>query len=104
MHRIGRYKDQTGDGCDHPTQVSSKYISREFSKIRDSPGIRSDIEKKKRPTFHELRALSAHLLKEAGYDKAARQARIAHSDSKSTEIYEENHVEWTRVPHIELAL
>ncbi|WP_017445687.1 hypothetical protein [Gayadomonas joobiniege] len=48
-----------------------------------------------RPTFHEIRALSIHLYSEAGYDP---QARAAHTDSKSTRIYQRGHVDWVEVP------
>ena len=99
VNRVGRYRDQIGEGCDHPFQVSSKQISREFSKLRDSLGIAANLEKDERPTFHEIRALSIHLFDKAGVDP---QSRAAHSDAKSTKIYKENHVEWVRVPAAEL--
>lgn len=99
VNRVGRYRDQIGEGCDHPFQVSSKQISREFSKLRDSLGIAANLEKEERPTFHEIRALSIHLFDKAGVDP---QSRAAHSDAKSTKIYKENHVEWVRVPAAEL--
>jgi hypothetical protein len=101
VQRIGRYRHQLSEGCDHPFQVSSKKISREFSKLRDELGIAANLEKDERPTFHEIRALSIHLFDKAGVDP---QARAAHSDAKSTKIYKENHVEWVRVPAAELKI
>lgn len=101
VQRIGRYRHQLSEGCDHPFQVSSKQISREFSKLRDELGIAANLEKDERPTFHEIRALSIHLFDKAGIDP---QSRAAHSDAKSTKIYKENHVEWVRVPAAELRI
>jgi len=99
VHRLSRYPKQVGEDCDHPTQVSSKYISRQFSIFRDKAGICSGLDKEVRPTFHEIRALSIHLFTEAGMDP---QSRAAHADAKSTKIYQENHVDWVRVPAGEL--
>ena len=101
VQRVGRYREQIGEGCDHPFQVSSKQISREFSNLRDKLGICSQLSKEQRPTFHEIRALSIHLFDKAGVDP---QSRAAHSDAKSTKIYKENHVEWVRVPAAELKI
>lgn len=101
VHRRGRYPKRVGEGCDHPTQVASKYISREFSKLRDQLGLFSELSKIERPSFHEIRALSARAYKDGGYDP---QARMAHSDAKSTKVYTENHKLWTRVPPGEIAI
>jgi hypothetical protein len=101
VHRIGRYPNQISEGCDHATQVSSKYISREFSKARDQIGLYANLDKEQRPTFHEVRALSIHLFTEAGLDP---QSRAAHADAKSTKVYQENHVQWVRVPAGELKI
>lgn len=101
VHRRGRYPKRIGEGCDHPTQVASKYISREFSKLRDKLGLFSELSKIERPSFHEIRALSARAYKDGGYDP---QARMAHSDAKSTKVYTENHKLWTRVPPGEIAI
>ncbi|TRY29769.1 tyrosine-type recombinase/integrase [Aliiglaciecola sp. M165] len=99
VHRIGRYKAQIGENCDHHTQVASTYLSSAFSKLRDELGLYSVLPKKARPTFHEVRALAARMFKDGGIDP---QERLAHSDAKSTKIYTENHVEWTRVIAAEL--
>lgn len=86
------------DVC-HPTQVAPDYLSRSFSDLRDHLGIDSDFALNERPTFHEIRALAAHLFSKQGLDP---QARMAHSDAKSTKIYTQNHVEWVEVPHGEI--
>jgi enterobacteria phage integrase len=101
VQRRGRYASQIGEGCDHPFQVSSKQISRQFSELRDKLGICSNMPKEERPTFHEIRALSIHLYDKAGVDP---QSRAAHTDAKSTMVYKENHVEWVRVPAAEIKI
>ncbi|MCY7297320.1 integrase [Alteromonas sp. a30] len=99
VHRAGRYRSQIGEGCDHPFQLSSKYLSRAFSDLRDDLGLYNHLDKKERPTFHEIRALAAKMFKDIGVSPSA---RMAHANEKTTEIYTENHVEWTRVPAAEL--
>ncbi|BFT29905.1 tyrosine-type recombinase/integrase [Alteromonas sp. D210916BOD_24] len=101
VHRIGRYRSQIGEGCDHPMQVGSQYLSRAFSDLRDELGLYKHLKKDERPTFHEIRALAAKMFKDKGIKPTA---RMAHKDEKTTEIYTENHVEWVRVPAAELAV
>lgn len=88
VHRLGRYSKQISEGCDHPTQVSSKMISREFSKVRDRLGLFKHMPKNKRPTYHEIRALAAFLYNDMGHSP---QERMAHKNSESTKKYLTNH-------------
>lgn len=100
VHRIAKSKT-ISKACNHPTQVTSEYISKAFSRLRDELGLYDNIEKAERPTFHEIRALAIHLYTQAGFDP---QARAAHADAKSTKVYQENHVDWVRVPAAEIAI
>lgn len=81
------------------SEVAPDYLSRAFSELRDRIGIAAELPIKERPTFHEIRALAAHIFERQGIDP---QARMAHSDAKSTKIYTQNHVEWVEVPHAEI--
>lgn len=83
----------------HLIQVSPDYISRTFSKIRDKVGCCEHLGFSQRPTFHEIRALAAHLFDIKGIDP---QSRMAHTDAKSTKIYTQNHIEWVEVPFAEI--
>lgn len=83
----------------HPTQIAPDYLSRAFSALRDKIGVAAELPIEARPTFHEIRALAAHLFEMQGIDP---QARMAHSDAKSTKIYTQNHVDWVHVPHAEI--
>lgn len=85
----------------HPTQIAPDYLSRSFSNLRDKIGVASTYPLLERPTFHEIRALAAHLFKMQGLDP---QARMAHSDAKSTKVYTQNHVDWVEVPHAEIRI
>lgn len=85
----------------HQTQVAPDYLSRTFSIIRDKLGLYDDLSLRERPTFHEIRALAARMLQDQGYNP---QARMAHSDEKSTRIYTENHRDWVHVPHVEIKI
>ena len=83
----------------HRTQLTPDYISRTFSRLRDQVGVAAAMPPAQRPTFHEIRALSAFLISQMGVSP---QARMAHTDAESTRIYTENHVQWVEVPHVEI--
>lgn len=102
VHRLPLNRSNpTSKEVRHPTQVAPDYLSRAFSMLRDQVGVGSKLPFEQRPTFHEIRALAAHMFKIQGMDP---QARMAHSDAKSTQIYTENHVAWVEVPHGEIAV
>jgi hypothetical protein len=52
----------------HPTQVAPDYLSRAFSELRDRIGVAAELPIKERPTFHEIRALAAHIFEKQGID------------------------------------
>lgn len=100
VHRLPiKQCNPTSREVKHPTQVVPDYLSRAFSRLRDSVGVGVELSEDERPTFHEIRALSAFLFNKQGIDP---QGRMAHSDAKSTKIYTENHIEWVMVPHGEI--
>jgi len=100
VHRLPlKRSNPTSKEVRHPTQVAPDYLSRSFSALRDQVGVGSGLPDEQRPTFHEIRALSAFLFNKQGIDP---QGRMAHSDSKSTRIYTENHIDWVCVPHGEI--
>lgn len=101
IHKILDRRKGAAKGIEHHTQLDSVYISRAFSELRDQLDIMANLPKDKRPTFHEIRALSIHLYDEMGYDA---QARAAHTDSESTKIYKKDHVEWVEIQAAELAV
>jgi integrase len=102
VHRLPlKRSNPTSKEVRHPTQVAPDYLSRAFSTLRDKVGVGSKLPFEQRPTFHEIRALAAHMFKIQGIDP---QARMAHSDAKSTQVYTENHVAWVEVPHGEIAV
>lgn len=99
VHRIPERNVKRSKEVAHPTQVAPDYLSRSFSKLRDQLGLSDHLEMEERPTFHEIRALAAHLFDNQGIDP---QGRMAHSDAKSTKIYTQNHIDWVLVPHGEI--
>ncbi|WP_058912826.1 tyrosine-type recombinase/integrase [Entomohabitans teleogrylli] len=99
IHRLPVKRARTSQEVNHPTQVAPDYLSRAFSDARDRAGVCSALPMDERPTFHEIRALAAHLFDEQGIDP---QGRMAHSDAKSTKIYTQNHIDWIMVPHGEV--
>lgn len=72
------------DWLDHPFAMNPVRLSRDFSQVRDRLGLFADLPPLERPTFHEIRSLSARLLKAAGIDP---QVRLAHASAKMTELY-----------------
>ncbi len=100
VHRLPEKRSNpTSKEVRHPTQIAPDYLSRSFSELRDKLGIAAAYPIAERPTFHEIRALAAHMFQMQGLDP---QARMAHSDAKSTKIYTQNHVDWVEVPHAEI--
>lgn len=101
VHREPERRTKQSEKTDHPYQLTDDYISRGFSSVRDQLGLYNHIPIEERPTYHEIRALSGRLYHDQGVDP---QARMAHTDAKSTRVYVENHHEWTEVPHAEIAI
>lgn len=101
VHRMPEKATKQNKNVDHFTQVDASYLSKAFSAIRDEIGIMSNLPIEYRPTFHEIRALSAHLFEQQGINP---QARMAHSDEKSTKVYTKNHTEWVEVPHAQIVI
>lgn len=99
VHRIPERQVKRSKEVSHPTQVAPDYLSRSFSAVRDRLGLCNHLTMDERPTFHEIRALAAHLFDKQGIDP---QGRMAHSDAKSTKIYTQNHIDWVVVPHGEI--
>lgn len=99
VHRIPDRQVKRSKEVSHPTQVAPDYLSRSFSALRDKLSLYNNLVMDERPTFHEIRALAAHLFDKQGIDP---QGRMAHSDSKSTKIYTQNHIDWIVVPHGEI--
>ncbi|MBK2610793.1 phage integrase Arm DNA-binding domain-containing protein [Raoultella ornithinolytica] len=99
VHRIPERQVKRSKEVSHPTQVAPDYLSRSFSTVRDKLGLCDKMPMDERPTFHEIRALAAHLFDQQGIDP---QGRMAHSDAKSTKIYTQNHIDWVIVPHGEI--
>lgn len=101
VHRLRTRANKLSQEVSHPTQVAPDYLSRAFSKLRDQVGVCREFPEPQRPTFHEIRALAAHLFDIQGINP---QARMAHTDAESTKIYTQNHVDWVEVPHAEICL
>lgn len=99
VHRLPERQVKRSKEVSHPTQVAPDYLSRSFSATRDKLGLYDKRPMDERPTFHEIRALAAHLFDQQGIDP---QGRMAHSDAKSTKIYTQNHIDWVVVPHGEI--
>lgn len=54
------------------------------------------------PTLHEIRALSSHLYAQAGYEVAAVQDLMAHTDPDMTRSYQKGHAR--KVLRVEMVL
>lgn len=99
IHRKKRYHNVNySDEFEHPWQLKSDYLSKQFSKLRDSLDIYLDIEdRKQRPGFHEIRSLAIYLHDKQAKDERATMARAAHSDMKMTQCYKEGHDKYKRL-------
>lgn len=69
------------------SKVFPDAISKGFQRARDKSGLFDDTPKEERPTFHEIRSLSARLYKERGGDP---QAVLGHLERRTTDKYLDN--------------
>jgi len=82
----------------HHCQVLPRIFSDAFVEARDATGLFSGLEKRQKPTFHEIRALGSHLYGKAGYDIGRVQELMAHTDAEMTEHYQAGHeIQWTDI-------
>ncbi len=101
VHRIPDSRSNgIAEGNDHITQLTPRYISTAFSKVRDDLGLYDHLKMDERPTFHEIRALSGFLYK--NIVKVNPQKRMAHKDEETTELYTSGHIQWTKAEYAEL--
>lgn len=75
----------------HPTQLTKEQLTRTFADIRDELGIQSELPTGERPTFHQIRALCAHVCREAGWTTPQIADLLGHEDEKTTEGYLSDH-------------
>jgi enterobacteria phage integrase len=80
---------------EHPAQVLPEYASKAFGKARDLARSRTPLfvglSGRQMPTLHEIRAPSSHLYATAGYEIAAVQELMAHTDPDMTRAYQKGH-------------
>lgn len=75
----------------HPFAVTDDYLSKEFARYRDASGAYEKLSAEKRPSFHEIRALGAHLYEEAGYSHEYIMALTGHASEKMLAAYLDGH-------------
>ncbi|HTT05114.1 MAG TPA: hypothetical protein VMF64_07475 [Steroidobacteraceae bacterium] len=105
--RTGRAAHALAAGrLEHPAQVLPDYASKAFYRIRDVAGRRTRLfegmSARQLPTLHEIRALSSHLYSTAGYELAAVQELMAHTDPDMTRAYQRGHAR--KVLRVEMML
>ncbi|MCW5588148.1 MAG: phage integrase Arm DNA-binding domain-containing protein [Legionellales bacterium] len=77
----------------HHTQLLPDQLSRAFADLRDKTGLYDHLNKKQKPTFHEMRSLAIKLHEDRGFDA---QALAGHTTRQMTEAYKAGHeIEWT---------
>ena len=98
LHRIPE-KVRGAKGRAHELQLTADQVSREFARLRDRAGVRKDLEPKKRPAFHEIRALGGdHYREVLKWPEERIQALYGHTSADTTAIYLEGHGErWVEV-------
>ena len=91
-----RAGDALGAGrMEHPAQVMPEYASKVFQKTRrlasENTHLFEGLSAREMPTLHEIRALSSHLYAKSGYEVAAVQELMAHTDPDMTRAYQKGH-------------
>lgn len=85
--------------------VTPDNITKTFQRLRDKTELFDGVAPRARPTFHEIRALSSHLMEAQGVSKEQIQAIMAHADAATTEIYLGDHAEkWVQVAAPDIAV
>ncbi len=100
VHHKKRYhKVNYSSDFEHPWQLTPRYLSKQFSQLRDDMELYLDIEdRRQRPGFHSIRSLAIYLHDKQAKDKENTMDRAAHSDLKMTERYKRGHEKYKRVP------
>ncbi len=95
-----------GDRMEHPAQILPDYASKAFFQARDlareHTHLFDGMSAREMPTLHEIRALSSHLYATAGYEVAAVQELMAHTDPDMTRAYQKGHAR--KVLRVEMLL
>jgi integrase len=95
-----------GARMEHPAQVLPEFASKAFRKARDlahdQTRLFDSASRRHLPTLHEIRALSSHLYATAGYEVAAVQELMAHTDPDMTRAYQKGHAR--KVLRVEMML
>lgn len=96
----------TAGRLEHPTQVLPEYASKAFNRARqiavEQTTLFQGLATRELPTLHEIRALSSHLYARAGYNVAAVQDLMAHTDPDMTRAYQKGHAR--KVLRVEMIL
>ena len=91
---------------EHPAQVLPDYASKAFYRARDvarrQTRLFEGMSARQLPTLHEIRALSSHLYSTAGYEVAAVQELMSHTDPDMTRAYQRGHAR--KVLRVEMML
>lgn len=74
-------------------QILPDYLTKAFSKARDTTGLFTKLDARQRPTLHEVRGLGAFLYEKSGVSRATIQALLGHANSVMTEYYLSKHQE-----------
>jgi len=90
-YRPIKIKDDARDAKPHPFAVTPSYLSKAYSKIRDSVGVYNHLPAIERPGFHSLRALGIWLYTKAGYPDDYIMALAGHATEKMKAHYAEGH-------------
>lgn len=85
--------------------VTPDNLTKTFQRLRDKTKLFAGVSPRARPTFHEIRALSSHLMESQGIGKDQIQAIMAHAEASTTEIYLGDHAEkWVSVVAPEIVI
>lgn len=90
----------------HPAQVLPQFASKTFNRTRKlvsrQTTLFAGLGARELPTLHEIRALSSHMYARAGYEVAAVQELMAHTDPDMTRAYQKGHAR--KVLRVEMTL
>lgn len=90
-HRPVRITKQMRESRLHPFAVPARYLTDEYSKVRDRVGCYNHLPVLQRPGFHSIRALGIWLYTKAGYSDDYIMALAGHANERMKSHYTEGH-------------
>jgi integrase len=90
-HLLCRDSRRRGKGKNANGQIPAEVLTREFARLRDKVPEMLAMPEPQRPSFHEIRALGAHVMEMEGRPVSEIQKLLGHTSEEMTRMYLARH-------------